>query len=474
MQDIDITKEIAISSLWRAGLLSWKLWPQQAPIYRNIRSLPDSTQLAVVLCARQFGKSYLGTLLAVEDCLRNPGVSVLIVGPTIKQTTDIVNQSLKNLSIDAPKELIRRSKSESRWYIGQSELIIGGFDIQNASRQRGKTLYNIYIEEIMDSNPDQYHESIRSDLAPALTHSKSGKLIFLTTLPKIPDHPFLIETIPEAELKGSFTSYTIEDNAMLSLSQKQACIDRCGGVDSIEYQREYLNRMVRDQSLMVVPCYSEKDHVGKIAIPQKLFRHITIDWGGVKDFTACLLHTYDFLNNKHLILAEKVFDANTPTETIVNFLRGWISTSDDFPFAETIHCDAPGQILVDLINTHGLTVYPCPKEDWLSAVNQMSTVFTQPGRILIDPSCVFLRQSLRSGTFNRNRTDFERTKALGHCDALAALMYALRVQNKSSPYQAHQVPGGVITQSFKPLLETHRPVSFDIPRPKKFGVFSKQ
>jgi hypothetical protein len=32
------------------------------------------------------------------------------------------------------------------------------------------------------------------------------------------------------------------------------------------------------------------------------------------------------------------------------------------------------------------------------------------------------------------RTDFERTSALGHCDAIAAIMYGLRTQDKSNPY----------------------------------------
>lgn len=168
--------EAVKQKLWQLGMLKWKLWNQQRPIYETVRGLPDNTGTAVVLCARQFGKSYLGALLAVEDCIRYPGCSVLIVGPTIKQTVDIVHQSLKKIAEDAPPGLINRSKSETRWYIGDSELIVGGFDVSNATRQRGKTIQSIYLEELVDSNPDQYNETIRSDLGPALTHSKGGCL----------------------------------------------------------------------------------------------------------------------------------------------------------------------------------------------------------------------------------------------------------------------------------------------------------
>ena len=35
--------------------------------------------------------------------------------------------------------------------------------------------------------------------------------------------------------------------------------------------------------------------------------------------------------------------------------------------------------------------------------------------------------------FNKNRTDFQRTEELGHCDALACLMYSVRSQDKTLP-----------------------------------------
>jgi len=33
---------------------------------------------------------------------------------------------------------------------------------------------------------------------------------------------------------------------------------------------------------------------------------------------------------------------------------------------------------------------------------------------------------MQSGLWDKNRREFKRTKALGHCDALAALMYGVR------------------------------------------------
>lgn len=423
-----------VEHLWRIGELGFKLWPQQIPIYNQIRSLTvEQTTNIVVLCARQFGKSYLGALLAIEDCLQNPGVSVVIVGPTIKQTTDIVYQGIRKIQIDAPEGLVRRTKSESRWHIGESELIVGGFDVQNATRQRGKTLYKIYIEELVDSNPDDYDDAIKSDIGPALTHSPCGQITYLTTPPKIPDHPFLIDTVPEAVLSNSFFKYTIDDNKQLSQSQYDACVKRCGGRETVEFQREYMCNVVRDQSILVTPNFDKEKHVREDVIcPRHGFFQVTTDWGGVRDKTCALLHVYDFVMDKFLVIDERVHDANTATSTILLSIRSMISDHGVEIFKHV--ADVPGQLQVDLRELHEYDISVPRKDDWRSACNNMDVAFYE-SRILIHPRCVFLVENCNSGTFNKMRTDFDRTRALGHCDGLAALMYAYRTQNRENPWR---------------------------------------
>lgn len=466
LEGLEQKKEAARKKLWKAGLLDWKLWDQQVSIYHQIRRLPKNIQMAVVLCARQFGKSFLESLIAVEDCIRNPGTSVLIVGPTIKQTVDIVHQSLRNLSYDSPEGLIQRSKSESRWYIGDSELLIGGFDINNATRIRGRTLSNIYVEELVDSNPDTYLDSMRSDLAPALTHSKNGKMIFFTTLPKIPDHPFIQDTMNQAMLDQAFYSYTIDDNKALTLEQYEACVRRSGGRNSVEFRREYLNEIVRDPSIIVVPSYSEEKHLAKVSIPSDTFWQITVDFGGVRDKTVALLHTYIYNLNKYYFHKELVWPSNTPTVTIFNDLKTW---QKDFKISQ-VYCDAPGQIMVDLNQTFSFPVLLPPKEDWLANVNNIETSFATD-QVRVNSDMKFTRLSLRSGTFNKNKTDFERTESLGHCDALAAMMYALRSQSKESPYQAFHLENKKTFERVTSLDQFR--VNFENPvrTPKKFGRF---
>lgn len=451
---------------WGKGDLEYKLWEQQHPIRNTIKNLPNTAQTIVMLCSRQFGKSTLGCILALEDCLQNHNVSVMILAPEIKHARSIVNPRLRMLTADAPDGMVTHIKSEDRWIIGRSEIILGGFDIKNAGRVRGKTLHKIYIEEIVESNPDSYRESIRSDLAPALTHSKNPQMIYLTTLPKIPDHPFITETIPEAQHHNAFFKYTIHDNKMLTKEQYDTCVRLAGGEDSVDFRREYLCELVRDQSITVIPHFS-KDHVGVFELPLQSRYFVSIDFGGVRDKTVALLHTYDFFNARHMIIDERVFDPNTPTDDIVGEL--WKMESG-YTIEQRIS-DCPGQLLIDLNSIHGYTVIMPNKTDWQAAVNQMSVLFST-NKIIIHPRCQFLILSCRSGTFNKNKTDFDRTYTLGHCDALAALMYAVRSQNLETPYSYinHGVSDGFWLPP-KPEEPTMAIKSFG--RVKKFGAFSQ-
>lgn len=468
----DLTYREVLDFLWKEGDLSYKLWKQQEPIYETVRNLPQTSQTIVLLCARQFGKSVLGSLFAIEDCLRNPGVVVMIVGPELKQTRAIVNPRIRLLSADAPEGLVRFVKSEDTWYIGDSELILGGFDVKNATRQRGKTLHKVYIEEIVDSNPDEYNDALRSDIGPALTHSKNAQMVFLTTPPKIPDHPFLLDTVPQAELDGAFFKYTIDDNKALTKEQYDKCVKLCGGKHTVDFLREYMCEIVRDPDKVVIPHFSEQDHIGKFELPVKSFYTVSVDFGGVRDKTCAILHTYDFYNDKDLIIAERYWEPNTPTDVIVKGLRELEAGYE----IEARITDVPGQTKIDLQTTFNYEVQTPVKTDWQAGVNQMQVKFSLPQRILIDPRCKFLIQSCKSGTLNKQKTDFERTDALGHCDALASLMYGIRSQNRDNPYPnynkqyhdnyytppAHLSDGEKVAEALAPkTFTTH----------KKFGSF---
>ncbi len=157
--------------------------------------------------------------------------------------------------------------------------------------------------------------------------------------------------------------------------------------------------------------------------------------------------------------------ANTPTSTIVDDLRKW---EKDFPIS-TRWADVPGQTQVDLQAMHGYQTIGPPKSDWIASVNQMAVRFSTD-QILIHPRCTFLQRSIRGGMFNKNRTDFERSSDLGHMDALAALMYALRAQEVTNPYSPDEKnwQNIFIPSAEKDDLE----LTAEALNPKRFGGFN--
>jgi hypothetical protein len=433
-----LTAEMARDALWGAGILRWKLWPQQEKIYDTIRQLPRTSQTVVVLCARQFGKSVLGTVLAAEDCQQNPNVVVLIIAPTVQQAEAIVRPRMKLLMRDAPPGLIREVKSENTWYFANgSELKLGGYS-SNSVSQRGKTLYKVYLEEFgVDADPAAYLDFIRSDLAPAMTHSKHAQIIYMTTPPKIPDHPFIYETIPEAERAGAFFKFTIHDNEQLSPEQYAQCVKLCGGVDSIDFRREYLCEVVRDSSIVLVPEYDDAAHTEELPfdeLPEYFHAWVSGDTGGVRDRTVFHLMAYDFEKARTLVLDEREFPPETASADYVAAAKVMELTLPKARKVRARWVDAPGQLQIDFCCDP--LKYPCalPRKDELEpTVNQVRLAFTQ-GQVVIAKRCALTRATLRSGTFNERRTDLGRTATLGHMDAFMSLAYGLRHADKSNPF----------------------------------------
>lgn len=461
--------------LWRRGDLEFLLWEQQVMIWAAMNNMPPGVTEFVILCARQFGKSCVGVLRALSRALKFRDCCILIMGPDTKQTKDIVGPKMRFLTQTAPRGLIKQMKSENRYHVyhdlnpkstDYTEIILSGMN-ENSSSQRGKTVQDIFIEEIVDVPPDNYLESLRSDLGPALTHSKNGVIHFLTTLPKIPDHPFITETITKAEFNNAISIFTIHDNKALTPQQFADCVDRAGGINSNDFKREYLCEVVRDRNTVVLPDWEEVVNVGDVFLPDHLFMHTTIDWGGVRDKTCAILHFYDYLNDVDIFWDELVFEPNTPTFLIIeackemeaNFIR---MKEGNSIFSRFI--DAPAQMVyIDLIQAPYFYHASIPqKPSFKASVNTLNSRFKQRKGI-INSRCKFLILSARSGQLSKNKEDFLRQESLGHCDGIAAMMYAVKMRNTSDPYPIHlakptskvlqnQVQGGIVHSSTAPIV----------------------
>ena len=406
------------------GDLSFKLHKAQVKIHKQIKKLPKSTREALIFCARQFGKSYLGCLMAIEDCIQTPGVQVTIIGPSIKQTVKICRPRIATISADAPKGLMVQTRSQNIWrFKNGSILTLEGFDTVLES-MRGQTNHRVYMEETgtATADADDYEYMVHSVIIPTLMHAK-GKLIHLTTPSKIVDHPLHTITLPKCKLNKSFYKFTIEDNPRLTKRDIAQEIEITGGIDNVACQRELYCEIVRDESIVVVPTFIEEMHVGEVALQDWYVPLVCGDFGGVNDLHCFHLIAYDHNRGRVVVLEEKWFPNRTPTSVIVDGLREW----DTYSTSRVL--DAHGQTQVDLAGLKYSTTVPIVKDSFDSTVHFIRDMFYR-NQVLINPSCELLVETLRSGTFNKKRTDFMRTSTLGHLDALMSLVYGLRSVNK--------------------------------------------
>jgi hypothetical protein len=425
----DAQAAIVIEHAWKRGILGWKLDTLQSDISRVLSN--DKIKKACILSSRQIGKSYWSCVYALEFLLTNPGKIARIVAPTLEQCHNIVNDNLGSILEDVPQGLIERKKSDLRWDLQNgSSLRLGALKRAHVDSNRGGNASLVIYEECGFVNGDDFVYGVNSVLGPQLLRSK-GREIFVSSPSEDPEHPLHTIVYNECLGIGSAFRFTVFDSPSISSEMVDEAIRRCGGKDTDAFKREYLAQIIRPKDLMVVP-FDRTRHVAPFGFPLKSNWTITVDWGGVRDKTVALVHTYDFTNNKYLIYDEAVFDANTTTEQII---AGIIELRKRFNIPiEQVYADVPGQLQIDLENIYNFPVVLPLKTDWLASVNTMAALFST-NKIQIHPKCEFLIKSCQGGMFNKNRTDFHRSQDLGHCDALAALMYGIRSQDKTNPYE---------------------------------------
>jgi hypothetical protein len=459
---MDLTLRDIERAAWHKGVLSWKMDSLQRKISQTVASLPKAKKICI-LSSRQIGKSYWSVGHTLEFLIKNPNTIGRIVAPTLSNCNDIVGDNLTKITEDAPKEFITRKRSDMRWELSNgSSLRLGALERSNVDQMnRGGNASLIIYEECGFVKSDDFLYGVNSVLGPQLLRS-NGKELFVSSPPENPDHALITQIKPECESLGTFFKFTVLDSPsikpahVLEAAIRSGCALSDGFINLIKegkitsenvyeeayrtnsqlseaFQREFLAEVIRPTSRMVIPDFSETSrHVAEFFEPSSCNWSITIDWGGVRDKTCAILHTYEYMSNLDLIVDERVFDANTSTSSIVAEIRNsWMSSKN----ITAIWADVHGQTQVDLTSL-GFPVMLPQKSDWLGSVQALAVKFTL-NQITVHPRCKFLIRSLKSGMFNKTRTDFERSEELGHCDALACLMYAVRSQDRTNPYSSN-------------------------------------
>jgi hypothetical protein len=434
-----LSPEEARDILWQNGD-AWQflLDPLQQKLVRSYLQSDIGKELILVL-GRQVGKSYALFTLAMCECLRRPGITVVYVAPTLKMAKKITRMTLREVAKTAPKDCTPKFNTQDSEYNfpNGSKIELAGFNAGQIEDSRGPKAHLIIVDECGFMDASEFDYGVNSVLYPKL-NSTRGVMLMCSTLPKSAAHPYWNRVL-KAKLEDRLVEGTVYDCPRYTKDDIDKFASRSGGYESIDFRREFMNEMVTDEEKAVVPEATKNimnKIVREVTRPSHFDCYIGMDIG-FRDYTAILFAYYDFLKNTVVIEDEVIIKGTrVTTKAIADAIKEkeeklWQHKK---PFLRI--ADNNNLILLNELtqSPYNLPIFPTAKDNREAAINKVRLLI-QKEQIIINPRCVVLQQHLQHATWNNKRSEFERDPLNGHFDALAALIYLCRnVQYQRNPY----------------------------------------
>lgn len=433
--------QIDYNYLFSNGIIgAWYLRDSQIPLYNLILT----KKRIVCSCRRRFGKTTALIVAILELCIAKSGLRVYYGAPQLKQARDILSQVLDHIYIYAPHLKPKYNTQDGCYMLpnGSRIVLFGAKDSSELDKCRGQEADIIVLDEF--GHFKYKPEYIMKEVLLPMLLTTHGKLIISSTPSKDLTHPYFT-AIREAQMKKEFFIHTIEDSIAcgdISEEEHKQIIEDCGGIDSESYQREWLCRVVPPISSLIIPEASQRtdwllspEEVAKFKQDlnyRYYHRYMSMDIGSV-DYTCILYYTYIFDKDLIFIEGETVLkNEEVTTRNIAAKIKEKqkLLWGDCSIFRAVADNNNP-ILLRDLANTERVYFGPIQKDSLVAMVNSARLNF-QSGRIKINPDCTYLVNCLKYGLWNDHRTEFLRSDSLGHLDALAALIYGVRIVDKST------------------------------------------
>lgn len=430
---VKLTREQALRAAWSRGLLSYKIHPYQQELYNECWRwiLEPECMIGCGNLSRRWGKTFVTTLIAVEICERLPGAVVRMAMPTREELKKAVHPAMRLIIKDAPEEYRPKWRNQDHAYVfpNGSEIHLVGVNGGHANELRGAGANLALVDEAAFITDLKY--LIESVLGPQLL-TTNGTILVTSTPPQSPAHHYV-----EIAMTAKAADFYLHRD-IFSTHHTQKTINRyikmCGGENTSAWKREYLALFVIDDQLAIIPEWNSARFV-RVREPHQFdaywHRYEAMDLG-VRDNTVVLFSMYNFMRAKLCIEAENVLTGHVvTTPALVSGIRSTERALgyDKAGVYRRVADNSNLQLLNDLRSVHGLSFSATTKEDLPSMVNT-ARVFIKDGHLEVDPNCKNLISCLETGIWRNEKyigREFARMDgALGHFDALAALIYKIR------------------------------------------------
>jgi len=422
--------EFTLWAAWNLNRIDYLLHPGQDVINEAYQKVEN--KLFVANCARRFGKTFWIAVISLKVARSKPLARVKIASAFLKDveeyivpTFDIVMESMP----DDIRPIYLESKKKYVFDNGSEIQIVGLDRSPNGGRGNYCDLY-IFDEAGFIKNLSYIYSSI---VVPMTMYREGARVIMISTPPKTPDHDF-IDFIIKAKRENAYVELDIFKNPMVTKEIADEYKREC--LTETDWLREYMCQIVTDKTSAIIPEMSNLNYtrISKDENYSKYHKYVSMDLG-VRDLNVTLFAYYDFLRAKLVIEREHVMSG---PEMTTPKLHAEISSIEkelwngETPYKRVADNNNP-LLLLDLGSIHGMFFHSTSKDSLHAMVNNLR-VWIANNRIEIDESCKFLIDSLNFGVWNDQRTEFARSKSLGHYDAIASIMYLVRnVDEQTNP-----------------------------------------
>lgn len=300
-----LSDEDLAAAYWRAGRLSWKLFPHQLAVYRLYRDFErrviegrnDGPPIFVLDCARRWGKTFLVLLIKIEDALRRPGSRHTFATAIQDDIGEIVVPLFNDITEDCPADCLgevrtaKKGETYGIYFPNGSVIKLVGVD-KKPRGLRGKRSDGhawteaAFFAELVDNVSRVQHQ---------FQNVPHACLLMESSAPEDPEHEFDEQFVPEAKARNAYVFQTIDDNAQLSEEQKRRYYEAAAKISVVNADRELYGKRSRDFDFVVFPEWSADKHVQPWTRPKHAYAIAAFD-PGFRHLFGALWAYYDFEN----------------------------------------------------------------------------------------------------------------------------------------------------------------------------------
>lgn len=428
---------------WSRGDLKHLCMPNgQTWLYDKVRAqpkrFPGEAEPILALCHRRFGKSFAGVLMAVERAIRQPGAVVWFVTDTTEHAREIVDSMISSI-LDAMPGFFSFRTRRSTWFFKrdgwprhlESRIILRGLNHNFGGSMRGNSADAVFIDEARDVTSLEY--VVKRVIVPMFKGREDPTFVMLTTPPDSMDHDVAQIYYPRALENDSLFRLPARDNPDWTAEDEKLMLAEYGSTDNVHYRVEVQCEMIANLERMVVPEWPPVRPncllpAAEYVRPDRYFGWVAGDFGFV-DHVGVIFCLADYYS-KRVVVLDELFLNYKGTDEIAAGIHEKIRQNYPEEVRRRLHlvADANPQQLYDLRLGHNLSFRKALLHDKEASIAAIKGAIAGE-RVLVLDNCRELDNTLSNLIWNKNRTDFERSKKMGHGDLFSALRYLWRAVN---------------------------------------------